>query len=205
MRPSSISRLRHRRLAGFARRLRDERQRHHRGAREVVAGLLVGDVDQLAEAPLGREHRQRRLHVDAVIARADGQRVRFGRRQARFEVAVDEQAPDLLVGDGADEVLDVDAAVAQRAAVFVGLGDLGGEGDDAFEARLDLSGAAVLNRAHGTRFLGLMLDGWLPCGQAHIVARMRARVGCEVGGSTPAVSAPRVDRDPRRSRVPTAI
>ena len=59
-------------------------------------------------------------------------------RQARFEAAVDQQAPDLLVGDAADQVLDVDAAVAQRATLFVGLGDLGGEGDDAFEARLDL-------------------------------------------------------------------
>ena len=138
-RPALVDlRLGHRRLAGFARRLGDERERHHRGAREVVASLLVGDVDQLPEAPLGREHRERRLHVDAVVARAHGQRVRFGGRQAGFEVAVDEQAPDLLVGDGADEVLDVDAAVAQRATLFVGLGDLGGEGDDAFEARLDL-------------------------------------------------------------------
>ena len=64
--------------------------------------------------------------------------MRFGGRQAGLEAAVDQQAPDLLVGDRADEFLDVDAAVAQRAALFVGLGDLGGEGDDAFEARLDL-------------------------------------------------------------------
>ena len=73
-----------------------------------------------------------------VVARAHGQRVRFGGGQAGFEVPVDQQAPDLLVGDRADEVLDVDAAVAQRATLFVGLRDLGGEGDDAFEARLDL-------------------------------------------------------------------
>ena len=164
--------LGHRRLAGVARRLGDEGQGHHRGAREVVAGLLVGDVDQLAEAPLRREHRERRLHVDAVVARAHGQRVRFGRRQAGLEAAVHQQAPHLLVGDRADQVLDVDAAVAQRATLFVGLGDLGGEGDDAFEARLDLW--CCLDRAHGTRFLGLKV--WvarppgLPCGQAHIVA-----------------------------------
>ena len=141
--------LRHRRLAGFARGLGDERERHHRGAREVVAGLLVGDVDQLPEAPLRREHRQRRLHVDAVVARAHGQRVRFGGRQAGLEAAVDEQAPHLLVGDRADEFLDVDAAVAQRATLSVGLGDLGGERNDAFEARLDL---VLTDRAHGTRF-----------------------------------------------------
>ena len=59
-------------------------------------------------------------------------------RQPRFEAPVDEQAPDLLVGDRSHEILDVDAAVAQRAAVAVGLGDLGREGDDALEARLDL-------------------------------------------------------------------
>ena len=42
----------------------------------------------------------------------------------------------MLVGDAADEVLDVDAAVAQGASGSVGLGDLGGEGDDAFKAGL---------------------------------------------------------------------
>ena len=126
------------RLADLARRLGDEGEGHHRGAREVVAGLLVGDVDQLAEAPLRREHRQRRLHVDAVIARAHGERVRFSRGKPRLEVAVDQEPPDLLVGDGSDQVFDVHAAVAQRATLFVGLRDLGGEGDDSFEARLDL-------------------------------------------------------------------
>ena len=54
------------------------------------------------------------------------------------ECAVDEQAPDLLEGDVADEILDVDAAVAERAALLVGLGDLGRERDDALEAGLDL-------------------------------------------------------------------
>ena len=58
----------------------------------------------------------------------------FGGGQAGFEVAVDQQAPDLLVGDPADEILDVYAAVAQRAALFVGLGDLGFEGDYPFES-----------------------------------------------------------------------
>ena len=46
-------------------------------------------------------------------------------------------------GHLADELLDVHAAIAQRAALLVGLGDLGGEGDDAFEAGLDF--------AHGGR------------------------------------------------------
>ena len=73
-----------------------------------------------------------------MVAGADREGVRFGGGQAGLEVTVHEQAPDLLVGDFADQVLDVDAAVAQRAAGFVGLGDLGREGDDAFQARLDL-------------------------------------------------------------------
>jgi len=34
-----------------------------------------------------------------------------------------------------DEVFDVDAAVPQRSAVLIRFGDLGGEGDDAFQAR----------------------------------------------------------------------
>jgi len=48
---------------------------------------------------------------------------------------VDEEAPDLLERNRADEILDVDAAVAEHAAVLVGLGDLGLERDDAGEAR----------------------------------------------------------------------
>ena len=142
-------RLGHRRLAGSARGLGHEGERHHRRAREVVAGLLVADVDQLAEAPLGGQHRERRLHVHAGVAGAHRQRVGFGRGQAGLEVTVDQQAPDLLVGDRADEILDVDAAVAQRAALFVGLGDLGGEGNDAFEARLDLGWGRLADRDGG--------------------------------------------------------
>src|SRR2546421_544136 len=61
------------------------------------------------------------------------------RKRSGVELAVDEQAPHLLEGDRADELLDVDAAVAQRRALLVGLGDLGGEGDDAFQAALYLT------------------------------------------------------------------
>ena len=66
----------------------------------------------------------RRLHVDADVAGVHRQRERLGRRQARVELVVDEQAPDLAEADPADEVLEVDAAVAQRAAFLVGFGDL---------------------------------------------------------------------------------
>src|SRR5205807_7182803 len=46
--------------------------------------------------------------------------------------------PDLLVGHVPDELLDVDPAIPQRAALAVGLGDLRLEGYDALEARLEV-------------------------------------------------------------------
>ena len=64
--------------------------------------------------------------------------------------AVDEQAPDLLERHVADEVLDVDPAVAERAALLVGLGDLGGERDDALQPRLH-----SLDDAHVLQLLSL--------------------------------------------------
>ena len=127
--------LRHRRLADAARGLRDERERHHRDARQVFARLLVRDVDELIESPLGRELRQRRLDVDPRVAGADVERPRRRRWQARQVVAVDQQAPDLFERHQPDEVLDVHSAVAKCAALPVGLGDLGLEGDYALEAR----------------------------------------------------------------------
>ena len=144
--------LRYGRVPDAARRLRHEAQGHDRGAREVLARLLVGDVDELLEAPLRGQRRQCALHVDARIARADRERVRYRRRQAGLEAPVDQQAPHLREGDRADELLDVDAAVAQRAALSVGLGDLGGEGDDALQAGLDFGhvGAHVASTGSGS-------------------------------------------------------
>ena len=54
------------------------------------------------------------------------------------EGAVHEQSPDLLEGHVPDEVLDVDAPVAERAALLVGLGDLGRKRDHALEAGANL-------------------------------------------------------------------
>ena len=54
-------------------------------------------------------------------------------------------------GTTPDEVLDVDAAVAQRAALLVGLGDLRGEGDYALEAGLDFVVHVVLRVVAVTR------------------------------------------------------
>ena len=56
---------------------------------------------------------------------------RLGRREAGTEPAVHEQSPDVAETDPADEVLDIDAAIAQRPAILVRFGDLGSEGDDA--------------------------------------------------------------------------
>ena len=95
---------------------------------------LVGDVDQLPEAPLGCQHGQRGLHVDARITGMDEQRVRLGRRHSGLELAVHEQTPDLLERDVADQLLDVHAPVAQRTTFAVGLRDLRGEGDYALKA-----------------------------------------------------------------------
>src|SRR5919197_1377377 len=49
------------------------------------------------------------------------------RRHPRLVGPVHEQAPDLLERHLADEVLDVDAPVAESAALLVRLGDLGVE------------------------------------------------------------------------------
>ena len=74
------------------------------------------------------------------MARADLELlVRGG--QAGLERLVDEQPPDLLERDVPDEILDVDAAVAQLAAVAVGLCNLCLEGDDAGEAWAELGHA----------------------------------------------------------------
>src|SRR5262249_18399972 len=54
--------------------------------------------------------------------------------QPWLERAVDEQSPDLLERHVADEVLDVDAAIAELPSLLVGLGDLRLEGDDTGEA-----------------------------------------------------------------------
>src|SRR5262249_31131041 len=59
---------------------------------------------------------------------------------------VDQQAPYLLEGHAPDEILDVKAAVAQRAARAVRLGDLRGEGHDALQPAGDFCGGC----SHGS-------------------------------------------------------
>jgi hypothetical protein len=73
-------------------------------------------------------------------------------RASPVRTVVDEEAPHALERDAAGELAEVDAAVAQRAAVAVGLGDLRGEGDDALEAGvLDVAHAGHDPPAHLTR------------------------------------------------------
>jgi len=100
----------------------------------TIPGLVI-DVEQRRVAPDGSQHGQSGLHVDADVAAVDGQRERFGGWQAVPELAVDQQRPHVAEGHvTADQIFDVHAAVPQRAAVLVGFGDLGGEGDDTFES-----------------------------------------------------------------------
>jgi hypothetical protein len=68
------------------------------------------------------------------------QRVWFRGRHPRQQFAVHEQPPDLLKRHIPDQVLDVHASVAERSTGSVRLGDLGGEGDYALEARLNFGG-----------------------------------------------------------------
>ena len=123
---------------GDPRRLGRDRDELRREPAQVLARLVVADVDQLLHAPLGAEPRRHGLEVGGRVPGQAAALVGLGGRQPRLEALVDEQAPDLLEAVRADELLDVDAAVAERAALAVGLGDLGLEGDDALEPGLEV-------------------------------------------------------------------
>ncbi len=141
--------LGNRRLIDAARRLCDVRQRHHRRPGQLVAGCLVVDVQQRRVSPDRGQHRQAGLHVDADIAAVDRQRERLRGRQGMAEPAVDQQRPHVAEGDLlVDQILDVHAAVPQRAPVLVRFSDLGGEGDDAFQP-LDEALRYARRRSHG--------------------------------------------------------
>ncbi len=113
--------------------LRDDRERRGRQPAEILLRVLVVDVDELAELPPAAEDGEHRLEVGHVAA-GPHLELAVGRREARLERAVDEQPPHLLEGDAADELLDVDAAIAERSALAVGLGDLRLDRDDAGQA-----------------------------------------------------------------------
>ena len=120
------------------RRLGDDRDHRGREPREVVARLAV-----VMSMSCFRPHWPASAAVAAwrsaiALPVCAGRLDVLGARHPGVEAVVDEEAPDLLVGDVADELLDVDSAVAERAAFLVGLGDLRLEGDDALEARLEV-------------------------------------------------------------------
>ena len=122
-----------------ARCLGDDRQRRRREACQIIARLLVVDVDELLQAPFRPERRQRRLQVGGNGAARILEMDRLGRRERRVDVLVDEQAPDVLERVLADELLDVDPAIPERAAVPVRLGDLRLERDHSLEARTEIT------------------------------------------------------------------
>ena len=143
--------LRHDRLAEAAGGLGGVRQHHHGDAAQVGPGLLVVDVVGLLHPEHRGQHRDARLHVRADVAGVDRDVVGLRGWQARIVAAVDQQPPDLLEGDPADDLLDVDAAVAQRGPFLVGLGDLCLERDDALESVMYLSHEGILHAGPAIR------------------------------------------------------
>ena len=150
-----------------ARSLRDDRQRRAGELREIVARLLVGDVDDLLHPPLRAERRERGLEVGGDRAARVLQLDPVDRLQRRVDVLVDEQPPDVLERVAADELLDVDAAIAERAAVLVRLGDLRLERDDAFEPRAEIWWCSFRRGAYRTG----VSSAWASVGRAPVRAR----------------------------------
>ena len=180
-------RLRHRRHADPARRLRHVGQRHHRRPGQLLAGLVVADVQQRPVAPVRGEHGQRGLHVHPHVAGVHRQRERLGRRQPGPEPAVDQQRPDVAEAHPADQVLDVDAAVAQRPAVPVRLGDLGAEGDVPLQAGAEAGRRRGYARSADTDWLMRTPRSLLAVGPAEdgsgVVAGVTCTGSCPVVGS----------------------
>ncbi len=123
---------------GDPRRTCDDRHDLRGEPAEVVPRLLVGDLGDLPEAPDAGEPRDLGLCVRRRVAREGRGLVRVRLRHARLEALVDEEPPHLLVGDVPDELLDVDAPVAERTTLAIRLGDLRLDRDDAFESRLEV-------------------------------------------------------------------
>ena len=157
--------LRHHRQALPARRLGHVRQRHDRGPGEVVTGRRLVDVQQRFQAPYGREHGERRLHIDPDVAGVHRDRERLGGRQTGVERPVDQQPPDVPEGHLPDEILDVDPAVAERAALLIRFGDLRLERDDSLESGYEVGHQAAPQDGDGKRSVtGCRAVGSQVCG-----------------------------------------
>src|SRR5205085_3336105 len=94
---------------------RDDPHHLRRQPPQVLARLFVANLVQLAELPLAGEARRLGLEICWRVAGQQGELNRLRVRHLRVEVVVDEEPPDVLVRIPTDELLDVDAAVAQRA------------------------------------------------------------------------------------------
>ena len=133
---------------------RPRHDRHHlrRESTEVVSGLFVRYIGELAEPPDARQTCDLGLCIGRSIPGEPRGLVGLRLRHPWVEAPVDEQPPDLLVRHLPDELLDVDAAIPQRTALAIGLGDLGLDRDDAFEPRLEVG---RLGHPHGRYLTGI--------------------------------------------------
>src|SRR5437764_8547111 len=122
---------------------RDDSHHLSRKATEILPRLFRGDLVELAEHPLAGESRRLALKVGGRVPGQARRFVRIGIGHPRFEVVVDEEPPDVLVRVAADELLDVDPAVPQRAAFTVRLRDLCLDGDHTFETGLEVVASAA--------------------------------------------------------------
>ncbi len=188
---------------GDAGGLGNDRDHRRREAGQIVARLVVRDVDQLLELPFAREVGGDCLKVGGRIS-GQIERLIAGRGlEAGLRSIVDEQPPDLLERDDADEVLDVDAAVAQSATVAIGLGDLGLEGNDPLEAWFELA-------HHSPRSSPTGRHGTLPDRSASPVAYARGEAAARQHGGRcqkiqPAVGSALVRRHAHRKRWPGEV
>src|SRR5207253_6757088 len=110
-------------------------------------GLFVRDLVQLAKLPDTRQTCGLGLQIGRRVTAERRRLVGLRLGHLRIEVVVDEQSPDVFVGVPADELLDVDAPITERAPLPIRLGDLRLDGYDALETRLEI----VRHRAESYR------------------------------------------------------
>ena len=113
---------------------------HHlrREPAKVLAGLLVGDLVQLAEPPETGHPCGLGLEIGRRVPGETHWLIRLRLGHGHAQVVVDEQAPDVLVWVAPNQLADVNAAVTEHAAFAVGLGDFRLDGNDAFESGLEV-------------------------------------------------------------------
>ena len=116
----------------------DDRHHLRRKPAKIDAGLLVGDLVQLAEPPDARETCGLGLQIGRSVAGEGRRLVGLWIRHLRIEVVIDEESPDIFVRVAADELLDVDAPITERAPLPIGFGDLRLHGHNALETGFEI-------------------------------------------------------------------